>query len=235
MTYLGGTAFICLATLGSVVPLRLGKWVPTSGAIGQIVLLIFFTASVAVYGFRNGIHGVALTDFTPSAGVLIAVVPVLIYSFVGVELPATAAEEMLDPRRDIPVAIARAGAGQALMYAIPTLAVLVVLPAGQITSLHGFIDAMKAVYTVYGGSVAVDGSVTLSGAGLVLGVISAAGVHLGADGERLGVDHGCRTSPGGGMPGWRWPAPVGTDFTAIRRAGHHGRCCPGRPRCSRCT
>ena len=173
MTYVGGTAFICLATLGSVVPLRLGKWVPTSGAIGQIALLTFFTASVAAYGFRNGVHGVAFADFTPSAAVLIAVVPVLIYSFVGVELPATAAEEMINPRRDIPVAIARAGVGQALMYAIPTLAVLVVLPAGQITSLHGFIDAMKAVYTVYGGSVAVDGTVTLSGAGQVLGVISA--------------------------------------------------------------
>jgi amino acid transporter len=35
---------------------------------------------------------------------------VLLYSFVGVELPSTAGEEIRDPRRDIPVAIARAGA-----------------------------------------------------------------------------------------------------------------------------
>ena len=104
----------------------------------------------------------------------IAVVPVLLYSFVGVELPSTAAEEMVDPRRDIPVAIARAGIGQALMYGIPILAVLVVLPAEQITSLHGLIDAMKTVFTVYGGSVAADGAVTLSGAGSVLGWVGAA-------------------------------------------------------------
>jgi hypothetical protein len=43
------------------------------------------------------------------------------------------------PRRDIPVAIARAGIGQALMYGVPILAVLVVLPAEQVTSLDGLI------------------------------------------------------------------------------------------------
>jgi amino acid transporter len=80
---------------------------------------------------------------------------------------------MRDPRRDIPVAIARAGIGQALMYAAPILAVLVVLPTEQVTSLHGLIDAMKTVFTVYGGSVAADGSATLTGAGQLLGWLSA--------------------------------------------------------------
>ena len=171
--YLFGTVFIGLATLGAVVPLRYGKWLPTSGAIGQIGLLAFFTLSVALYGARHGIHGIALGDLTPTSATFIAVVPVLLYSFVGVELPSTAGEEMRDPRRDIPVAIARAGVGQALMYGIPILAVLVVLPAEQVTSLTGLIDAMKTVFTVYGGSVAADGSVALSGAGQLLGWASA--------------------------------------------------------------
>ena len=55
------------------------------------------------------------------------------------------------------------------MYGILILAVLVVLPAEQVTSLHGLIDAMKTVFTVYGGSVAADGSVVLTGAGRLLG------------------------------------------------------------------
>jgi amino acid transporter len=55
---------------------------------------------------------------------------------------------------------------------VPILAVLVVLPTDQITSLHGLIDAMKTVYTVYGGSVGPDGA-TLTGAGLALGRLSA--------------------------------------------------------------
>jgi len=37
-----GAAFVLLATVAAVVPLRWGKWVPASGAIGQIVLLVVF-------------------------------------------------------------------------------------------------------------------------------------------------------------------------------------------------
>jgi glutamate:GABA antiporter len=171
--YLFAALFVAAATVGAVVPLRYGKWVPSSGAIGQVVLLGFFTVTVAAYGIAHGVHGLAVGDLSPSWGVFIAIVPVLLYSFVGVELPATAAEEMVDPRRDIPAAIARAGVCQALLYAVPILAILVVLPPSQVTSLHGLIDAMKTVFTVYGGSVAADGAATLTGAGAVLGVAGA--------------------------------------------------------------
>jgi amino acid transporter len=158
--YLFGALFIGAATVAAVVPLRYGKWVPTSGAIGQIVLLSLFTVTVVLYGLQHGVHGIAASDLNPSTSVLIAVVPVLIYSFVGVELPSTAAEEMHDPRRDIPVAIGRAGIGQLLMYGVPTLAILVVLPAEQITSLHGLIDAMQTVFTVYGSAATVVGALS---------------------------------------------------------------------------
>jgi amino acid transporter len=53
-----------------------------------------------------------------------------------------------------------------------------VLPSEQITGLGGFIDAMKTVFTVYGGDVAADGTVTLTGAGQILGNITAAGFIL---------------------------------------------------------
>ena len=167
--YLFGTIFIAVATAGAVIPLRFGKWIPASGAIAQIALLTFFTASVVLYGARHGVHGISVADLAPSRAVFIAVVPVLLYSFTGVELPSTAAEEMTDPRRDIPGAICRAGLSQALLYGVPILAVLIVLPAGQITSLTGLIDAIKTVLTSYGGSVAADGTTTLTGWGRYLG------------------------------------------------------------------
>jgi amino acid transporter len=168
-----GVLFIGGATIGAIVPLRYGKWLPSSGAIGQIGLLIFFVISAMLYGSQHGVHGIAMGDFAPSFPVFIAIVPILLYSFVGIELPSSAAEEMVDPRRDIPIAIARAGFGQLLMYAVPILAVLLVVPTEQLSSLHGLIDAMKTVFTVYGGSVEGDGSVTLTGAGAVLGAVGA--------------------------------------------------------------
>lgn len=166
-----GVLFISGATVGAIVPLRIGKWLPSSGAIGQIVLLIFFTLSAVAYGSAHGFHGIVAGNFAPSYAVFIAIVPILLYSFVGIELPSAAAEEMVDPRRDIPVAIARAGLGQLLMYGVPILAVLLVVPTERLSSLHGLIDALKTVITVYGGSVDSSGAVTLTGAGQVLGMI----------------------------------------------------------------
>ena len=60
-----------------------------------------------------------------------------------------------------------------LAYGIPILAILIVLPVSQVSGLTGFLDAVKATFTVYGGHVASDGSATLTGAGLILGRIAA--------------------------------------------------------------
>ena len=171
-----GAIFILVATLAAVAPLRWGKWVPSSGAIGQGVLLAFFTLSVVIYAIGHGVHGIDgldLGSFAPTWVTFIAVAPVLLYSFVGVELPSTAGEEMKDPRRDVPVAIARAGIGVMAFYAIPVIAIILVLPPARISTLHGLIDALRTVLTVYGGHVAADGQVVLEGAGAVLGQLVA--------------------------------------------------------------
>ena len=89
--------FIGLATLGAVVPLRYGKWLPTSGAVGQIGLLAFFTLSVALYGARHGVHGIAVGDLTPDERHLHRGGAGAALLLRRVELPSTAGEEMRDP------------------------------------------------------------------------------------------------------------------------------------------
>jgi len=59
------------------------------------------------------------------------------------------------------------------MYAIPILCIIVILPSDQVSGLGGFIDAMRSVFTVYGGSIADDGTVTLTGAGAIIAAIAA--------------------------------------------------------------
>ena len=68
------------------------------------------------------------------------------------------------------------------MYGVPTLAILIVLPSEQITSLHGLIDAMQTVFTVYGRSQRLR----------VVGGAQRRAVHLGAARQWIGMDHGCR-------------------------------------------
>jgi len=98
---------------------------------------------------------------------------VLLFNYVGFELPSSAGEEMTNPKRDVPFAIARSAVGSVLLYALPVLGILIVLPATAVSNFAGFVDAMKDVFTVYGGSIAKDGTPSLSGAGTVLADVGA--------------------------------------------------------------
>jgi amino acid transporter len=130
-----GFVWACAAL--TAVPLRAGKRILLSGAVAQIALLGFVTATVALYAARYGVHGLAAGDLAPSWPVFVAVAPVLVYNFLGLELPSTAAEELRDPQRDVPASVLRAGAITCALYAVPVLAIVLVVPADQITSLTG--------------------------------------------------------------------------------------------------
>lgn len=81
---------------------------------------------------------------------------------------------MTDPQKDVPHTILRAWLVAILCYGIPILSILLVLPSDQITSLGGFVDAIKTAFTVYGGEVTKNGA-DLSGMGSVLGGLAALG------------------------------------------------------------
>lgn len=174
-----GLIFIWTATWSAILSFGIGKWIPTVGAWGRILLLSVFTVSVVVYAAKHGVHGVGGGDFKPTGTIFFAAIPVLFFNFVGFELPNSAGDEMKDAQRDVPVTIRRAWAVAVLAYGLPILAILIVLPSSQITSLGGFVDAIKTVFTVYGGNIttAADGTTTahLTGAGSVLGGFAAAG------------------------------------------------------------
>ncbi|MFG2136561.1 APC family permease [Streptomyces sp. NPDC048650] len=177
--YVAGLAFIWVGALAVVRSVRVGRWVPIAGAVARIVLLGFFLVSVVVHAARHGVHPLPAGEFAPTYTGFVALVPVLIFHYVGFELPSTAAEEMTNPQRDIPLSILRSGTASLVLYGGPILGILVVLPGERIGSLGGFVDACKAVFTVYGGQVAADGTVTLTGFGAVFGGIAAAGLVVG--------------------------------------------------------
>ncbi len=144
-----------------------------------MLLLSVFTITVVLYAVKHGVHGVGVGEFSPSATVFFTAVPVLFFNFVGFELPSSAGDEMKDPQKDVPVTIRRAWLVAILAYGIPILSILLVLPAAQITSLGGFVDAIKTVFTVYGGEVTekANGKVTadLTGLGSLFGGMAAIG------------------------------------------------------------
>jgi len=180
--HLGGTTvgeilfvlgFIWFTVIAAILSFNVGKWIPTIGAFVRIAVLSLFTFSVVLYAIQHGVQGFGGGAFAPSYIGFIALVPVLFFNFVGFELPSAAGEEMNDPQRDVPFAVFRSAIAAVILYGGPILAILLVLPQDKVTGLGGFIDAIKTVFTVYGGSVAADGTVTLSGAGALVGGLCA--------------------------------------------------------------
>lgn len=169
--YVFAFVFIWFTVVSAIVSFRIGKWIPTIGAWCRIVVLSFFTLSVVIYAMQHGVHGFAAGAFGGTYVGFIGLVPILFFNYVGFELPNAAGEEMKDPQRDVPFTVLRSMVASVLLYGGPILAILLVLPTSQITGLGGFLDAIKAVFTVYGGHVAKDGTVTLTGAGQFLGYI----------------------------------------------------------------
>jgi len=165
--------FIWFTIVAAIVSFDIGKWIPTLGAFVRIIVLSFFTLSVLLFAISHGVSGFGVGDFTPSYPAFIALVPILLFNYVGFELPSAAGEEMEDAKRDVPFGVLRAAVVTIVMYGGPILAILLVLPKDQVTSLGGFIDAIKSVFTVYGGSIAADGTATLSGLGAILGGFTA--------------------------------------------------------------
>ncbi|HEY8319703.1 MAG TPA: APC family permease [Amnibacterium sp.] len=170
--YVISLAFIWVAVLAAVLSFHIGKWITTAGAFARFLLLGLFTISVVVYGLEHGVHGLGAGDFVPTAGGFVALVGVLLFNYVGFELPNSAGEEMKDAAGDVPFAILRSAISSFLLYAVPILGILLVLPVSQVTNFGGLVDALKTVFTVYGGSVS-HGTATLTGFGAVLGGLGA--------------------------------------------------------------
>jgi amino acid transporter len=171
--YVVALIFVWVSVLAAILSFSKAKWLPTAGAFARFLLLGLFTISCAIYAAKHGVHGLSGGAYKPSYVGFVALVGVLLFNFVGFELPSSAGEEMTNPKRDIPFAIGRSTVGSVLLYALPVLGILIVLPASAVTNFSGFADAMKDVFTVYGGSIAKDGSPALSGAGTALAAIGA--------------------------------------------------------------
>ncbi|MEV5010415.1 APC family permease [Streptomyces sp. NPDC055692] len=144
--------FVWIAILTAVVSLRRGKWITTAGAAAKVLALTVFTLTAVLYGARHGFQGLTDTRFTPTTAGFLALVPILLFAYVGFEAPNAAGEEMHDPQRDVPAALGRSATVAACCYLLPVLALLAVVPKQQVTGIGGFMEGARLVFSVYGGA-----------------------------------------------------------------------------------
>jgi amino acid transporter len=151
--YVFKMVFIWLSIGVAIIALRYGKWIPNLGAILRGVVLGFFSLTMIAYAIKHGVAGFPAHKLSPSRAVFFGLVPILLFNYVGFELQNGAAEEMQDPQKDVPLSVLRSGITGVLMYVIPILCIILVLPESKVTGIGGFIDAVTLTFKgVYGGA-----------------------------------------------------------------------------------
>ncbi|WP_328531220.1 APC family permease [Nocardioides sp. NBC_00368] len=148
--YVFKIVFIWITVVAAIASLAKGKWLPTSGAILKVGLLAFFVLTTIVYAAQNGVVGLSAGDFSPTLLGLFGSVPILLFAYLGFESSNSAAGEMENPARDVPVSIFRSCATAAVCYLVPIFAILLVVASDEITGIGGLLDAVGTVYSVYG-------------------------------------------------------------------------------------
>src|SRR6267378_2258254 len=146
-----GFFFIWGAVTMNILSLRYMKWVPNLGAIIRLALLAFFAVLVVIAGLKGGFHGGLGGFFPTDFVVIIGVIGVIVFQWIGFELQTNASEEMENPQKDIPRAVYASGLISFISYAIPILGVVLILSSDQRSNVSGFVNAYQfGSQTVFG-------------------------------------------------------------------------------------
>jgi amino acid transporter len=128
----------------NLVGLGVGKWLHNAGAIGTYVPIgLLVVAGAAAYA-RFG----SATSFTAAALVPHAALKDLVlwstiaFAFAGLETASFMGDEIVEARRSIPRALIAAGVWITLLYVLGTVAVLVTIPAREVSGLQGIMQAI---------------------------------------------------------------------------------------------
>jgi len=136
-----------IATWLNVRGFSLGRHVTNLGGIAAPLAALLLLAAAAVAFGRYG----ATTSLGPSAWHLpdrlstLGYFATLSFAFAGFELSTLMGGEVRDPSRTIPRAIMLSAGGIALLYVLGTAAILVALPASDVSPISGMLGAIQAI------------------------------------------------------------------------------------------
>lgn len=150
--------FIWGVTWSAITSLKFGKWLSVFGSYVKLALLAVFIILALAFIIGGQSHGTNLnaSNLVPSNFNLIvtAILPIIIFQYVGFELQNGAGEEMHNPQRDVPRSIIRSGIVAVIAYCLFLVFILLALPKSQLSSVGGFLSAFGSVAGVLPAGVA---------------------------------------------------------------------------------
>ena len=154
-----------VAVLANVRGLKYGRLLNSTGAYGTWIPAMLLIGVGAVTMLRSGpATPLEAGAFMPAFSVgTVAFFSQICFAFSGFELGSVMGGEIVNPRRNVPLAILIAGAIITAIYVLGTAALLVALPKGDIGMLDGVGYALQAVQARLG----IGGWLALGGALLI--------------------------------------------------------------------
>jgi glutamate:GABA antiporter len=142
---------LALLTVLNIVGLGVGKWLNNVGAIGTFVA----AAVLIILGLTIFLHfGTTATtaDFRIPANprFVLNSFGVICFGLVGLELASIMGDEIRDPQRTLPGAVAWGGVLSGALYIGATLTLLVSIPKDEISVLQGIVQAVSHMATRVG-------------------------------------------------------------------------------------
>ena len=128
----------------NVIGLGVGKWINNVGAIGTFVAAAVLVGLGAIVWFRFG-TSVTAADFQVPANprFVLNSFGVICFGLVGLELASIMGDEIENPRRILPGAVAWGGVLSGLLYIGATLTLLIAVSKQDISVLQGVVQAVS--------------------------------------------------------------------------------------------
>jgi glutamate:GABA antiporter len=128
----------------NIVGLGVGKWINNVGGIGTAVAAAVLVGLGLIVTFRFGTN-ITTADFRVSADprFLMNAFGVICFGLVGLELASVMGDEIKNPEKTLPGAVAWGGVLSGLLYIATTLTLLVAISKGDINVLQGIVQAVS--------------------------------------------------------------------------------------------
>jgi amino acid transporter len=154
------TSLLLLAflTFLNIIGLGVGKWMNNAGAIGTfIAALVLIILGLTIY-LRYG-TSVTASDFHIPADprFVLNSFGVICFGLVGLELASIMGDEIRDPQRTLPGAVAWGGVLSGALYIGATLTLLIAVPKDEISVLQGIVQAVNQMAARVGMSWIIPG------------------------------------------------------------------------------
>lgn len=119
------------------------KWLINIGAIVKVLLMVAIGVLGIYAAATRGMANNITETVSPLAG--LSFVSVILFNFMGFEVVATFADDMDNPKRDIPNAIIVGGILIAVFYLFSAFGIGVAIPVEQLSLSSGFLDSFTVL------------------------------------------------------------------------------------------